>query len=354
MASRSGRGWREQVRVVGYPAEYRSFQKKAEAVLWKETRKEELLAGKRGKYPKKTLRQALEKFRLEEAPRHKGERWERVRCLRFERDPISDRLIGTIDDDDFAHWREARLKQVSPGTVRRELVLWGQVFEAAREKWRWIPKNPLREVKKPPSPKSRPKPVPQTSIDAMVKSLGTAHKSREVALAFLLGCETAMRPWEMIPLEKAQADYQARTVHLDETKNGDERDVPLTPRAIEILRELGEMNPGPRYFTVTEGSVTAMWGESRPSAGVVGLHFRHSRREGIRRLSKRLGILELARAVGHRDLNSLMIYYQESAAEMALKLDDAQTTPSRPPPSTVDEPPAKSALDEGNPGDTPP
>jgi integrase len=354
MASRSGRGWRGQVRIVGYPAEYRSFPKKAEALLWEATRKEELKAGKRGKYPKKTVQQALEKFRLEIAPTHKGERWERVRCLRFERDPIASRLLGSIDDDDFARWREARMKQVSPGTVRRELVLWGQVFEAAREKWRWIPKNPLRDVRKPSSPRSRPRSVPQASIDAMIRALGTAHKSREVALGFLLGCETAMRPWEMLSLEKSQADYQARTVHLLKTKNGDERDVPLSPRALEILRELGEMNPGDRYFTVAEGSVTALWADSRPAAGVVGLHFRHSRREGIRRLSKRLSILELARAVGHRDLNSLMIYYQESASEMARKLDDGQTTPSHPPPSTADAPPPKSTADGESPDGTQP
>lgn len=74
MASKSGRGWRGQVRVVGYPAEYKSFPKKAQALLWEETRKDELRAGKRGDYPKKTVREALERFRLEEAPLRKGAR----------------------------------------------------------------------------------------------------------------------------------------------------------------------------------------------------------------------------------------------------------------------------------------
>lgn len=325
MASRSGRGWRGQVRVVGYPAEYKSFPKKAQALLWEETRKDELRAGKRGDYPKKIVREALERYEREEAPLHKGERWEVVRLRAFGRYAIANMLIAKVSDDDFAHWREARLKQVSSGTVRRELILWGQVFEAAREKWRWVPKNVLRDVKKPAGAKPRPKRTPQETIDAMVRALGTAHKSREVALGFLLGCETAMRPWEMIPLEKSQVT--GRVAHLEETKNGDERDVPLTARAVEILAELDTMNPGPRYFTVSEGSVSKLWADARRPAGIVGLHFRHSRREGIRRLSKRLGILDLARAVGHRDLNSLMIYYQESAAELATRLDGEPKTP---------------------------
>ena len=349
MASRSGKGWRGQVRVVGYPPEYKSFPRKAQALLWEETRKDELRAGKRGEYPKKTLREAVERFRLDVAPTHKGERWERVRCLRFERDPISARPLARLSDDDFAHWREARLQEVKPGTVRRELVLWGQILEHAREVLRWVPRNIMRDVKKPSPAKPRPKKVPQPAIDAMVTALGTAHKSREVALGFLLGCESAMRPSELLSLEKLQVDYSEQVAHLEDTKNGDERDVPLSLRAVEILRELDAMNPGPRFFSLAEGSATKLWADARKVAGLDGLHFRHSRREGIRKLSKRLGILELARAVGHRDLKSLMIYYQESASALAKKLDDPQTTPSPGPPSTEDAPPPKSAAEPESP-----
>jgi integrase len=228
--------------------------------------------------------------------------------------------MGSLTDDDWALWRERELKKNSPATVRREMVLIGQVFEAAREKWRWLPKNVMRDVKKPKVPRKRlPKPLEASTIDAMVKALGRAHKSREVALGFLLGCETGMRPWEMQPLEKDQV--KANVAHLEDSKNGDERDVPLTPRAVEILAELDAMNPGPRYFTVSQGSMTTLWGEARKLVEAAsGLNFRHSRREGIRRLSKRLSILDLARAVGHRDLNSLMIYYREDASELAKRL----------------------------------
>lgn len=321
MASKSGRGWRGQVRVVGYPHEFRSFPKKAQAVLWEETRKLELRAGKRGEYPKKTVLEALQRFRDEEAPLHKGARWEAVRTRAFERYPLARKLLRDVSDDDIALWREARLKQVSGATVRREMGVWYQVFEAAREKWRWMAGNPAKGVKKPPAPAAKPKLVPQSLIDAMVAALGKAHKSREVALGYLLGCETAMRPWEMLPLTKDQVFWRECYLHLDKSKNGDERDVPLSPGAIEVLAELDAMNPGPDFFTVAEGSVTSLWADARTRAGYgVGIHFRHCRREGIRRLSKRLEILDLARAVGHRDLNSLMIYYQESASDLAAKL----------------------------------
>lgn len=339
MASRSGSGWRGQVRIVGYPPEFKSFPKKGEAVFWEENRKKELRAGKRGDYPKKTVLEALQRFREEEAPHHKGERWERVRTLRFERYAISQKVIGDVTDDDMAHWRQARLKEVAGSTVRREMVLWGQVFEAAREKWRWIPKNIMRDVKKPSPAPPNPKEVPQSRIDKMVETLGAAHKKREVALGFLLGCETAMRPWEMLGLEKIQVDWRECVAHLVKTKNGDDRDVPLSPSAVEILAELDRMNEeASAFFTVTRGSVTSFWTEAREAAGYKkGFHFRHSRAVGIRKLSKRLPLLDLARAVGHRDLNSLRHYYYESASDMARRLAH-QSTPSLPQPSTSDGP----------------
>lgn len=351
MASKSGAGWRGQVRIVGYPPEYKSFPKKAQAVLWEETRKAELKAGKRGEYPRKTVLEALQRFRTEEAPSHKGHRWERIRCLQFERYPLAKKLLRDITDDDMALWREERLKQVSGPTVRREMGLWSQVFECAREKWRWIPKNVMRDVKRPSASKPNPQPVPQDTIDAMVRGLGSAHKHREVALGFLLGCETAMRPWEMLRLTKDRVFWRECYAVLEDTKNGDRREVPLTPGAIEVLAELDAMNPGERFFTVAEGSATALWGETRDALGIRKLHFRHSRRVGIKRLSERLPIQELGLAIGHRNLNSLRHYYHASGAEMAQRLRP-MPSPSRP--STADAPLPNDGRASGSPGETEP
>lgn len=57
-----------------------------------------------------------------------------------------------------------------------------------------------------------------------------------------------------------------------------------------------------------------------PRAGIANLTFRDSRAEAIWRLSKKLDVMELARMIGHRDLKSLLIYYQTTAAELADRL----------------------------------
>jgi integrase len=55
-------------------------------------------------------------------------------------------------------------------------------------------------------------------------------------------------------------------------------------------------------------------------AAIDDLHFHDFRHEAITRLSKRLHVLALARAVGHRDLRMLQVYYNESASDLAEKL----------------------------------
>ena len=51
------------------------------------------------------------------------------------------------------------------------------------------------------------------------------------------------------------------------------------------------------------------------------LHFHDSRHTAITRLAGKLDVLALARMVGHKDLRMLQIYYNESAEDMAKRLD---------------------------------
>jgi integrase len=70
-------------------------------------------------------------------------------------------------------------------------------------------------------------------------------------------------------------------------------------------------------FSINGESRDSAFRHARGKAGIVGLTFHDSRALALTRLSKKLDVLQLARVVGHRDPRSLMIYYRESAADMA-------------------------------------
>jgi integrase len=154
-----------------------------------------------------------------------------------------------------------------------------------------------------------------------------------VAIGFELGIETGMRAGEMWSLERPQIDLPGYVVHLLRTKNGDTRDVSLSPRAVRLVK--GLLSDGrTKLFTTSTAVRDALFRKARQAAGIEDLHFHDSRAEAVWRLSKKFDILELAEQIGHRDLKSLQLYFRDSATERAKKLRESpRRTPSprRPP-----------------------
>lgn len=333
--SRHGKGWRAQIRRLGHPPQSRTFPLKSQAWEWATRAEREILTGHLPP-TKNTLGQAFDKYASEVSPKKRGGRWEQYRLLA---DPLrlatmASKPVSSLTATDIASWRDVRLRVVSGSTVRREMNLIESVLEVARKEWRWIAVNPIRDVQKPPNPPARRRRIPQREIDAVVAEL-RGPSGQEVAQGFLLGVETAMRAGEMWSLERGQIDLKAGVVHLLKTKNGDQRDVALTPVAIGIIESM-LTDKRPRLFTTTSAVRDALFRKARDAAGVKNLHFHDSRAEAIFRLSsgpRRLDLLELARQVGHRDPKSLLHYYQADAAAIARRLasPSRKPKPRRPP-----------------------
>lgn len=329
---KNGKSWQAIIRRAGFPNLSRTFPLKSQANEWAIKTERELFAGRYNPY-KHTVAQALERYEREVSPKKRGARWEKLRLTAFGKAVIASKPLNRLTEDDIARWREDRLHAVSGATVRREMNLWQSVFEVARKEWKWIDRNPVDDVKKPASPKARRRGVKDEEVKALRPHF-TSPLMSEVFEAFRLGIETAMRSGEMMSLERPQIDLQTRVVHLLKTKNGDERDVPLTPEAARIIERL--LADGRKeLFRVDNRSRDALFRKGRNAAGVVGLNFHDSRSEGISRLSKKMDVLELARVVGHRDPRSLMFYYRADAAAIAMRLAGPEPTPIPPPPSSA-------------------
>lgn len=315
-----GKSWRVELYKNGV-RESETFPTKALAAGWAQQREAELV-GER--LPDHTLRDALRRYAREVAPTHKGERWELLRCAAWERLHWADRRLASIGPPDIAAWRDGRLRgsePVSAGTVRREMGMLRGVFDVAIKEWGWLRVNPFDAVKKPPAPPSRKRRISQDEADRIVLALGydggePTNQSHRVALAFLFALETAMRSGEILGLTWPKVG--TKSVELPKTKNGDARSVPLSLRAREIIGLLPR--DGLTVFDLDGGVRDALFRKARDKAEVGDLTFHDSRAEAIWRLSKKLDVMELARMIGHRDLRSLMIYYNTSADELADRL----------------------------------
>lgn len=310
-----GPGWRAQVRK-GAERDSRTFRTRQEAARWALQREAEMTGAR---LPDKTWGAALAHYRLSVTPTHRGSRWEAIRLAKWEREDWAGRRLPSLRPEDFIAWRDSRLQDVQPATVRREMGLLRAVLVEAVER-RWLRENPMQGVKRPVEPPSRKRRISDEEVMRVMVATGLDDGDRadtamhRTGLAFLFALETAMRAGEIVGME--WPDVAEKSVRLPRTKNGDERRVPLSPRAREILAALPRTD-GP-CFDLHPGTRDALW--RKATAGIGNLHFHDARAEAIWRLSKKLDVLELARVIGHRDLKSLLIYYQVTADELADKL----------------------------------
>lgn len=317
---RLGAKWRAQVYVKGI-RESDTFRTKQEAAAWALQREAEL---KGAKLPDKSFGDAMKRYGQEVAPSHAGEKWELVRLNSLMKTAIAKRKLSGLTGADFAKWRDERGRDVKPATTAREMNLMRSVLEAARRDWQWIRENPMQDVRWPQTPKGRARGVAENEVRDLAMAFGVWNNLRadtathRVGLAFLFAIETAMRSGEICALTWGNVFFGSQYVVLPKTKNGDSREVPLSKRAMDILRAIPKED-GP-VFGLDDALRDALWRKVRDTTPHREVHFHDSRSEAISRLSKKLDVLELARVIGHRDLKSLMIYYRASTAELAKRL----------------------------------
>ncbi|MED5615103.1 tyrosine-type recombinase/integrase [Janthinobacterium sp. P210005] len=320
-------GWRAEIFVQG-TRESGVFSTKAEASAWAAERESQLRRNDTTDIVLgKTCLQAFERYRDEVSIHKKGEKWETIRLSAIAKHIVAgknlgDYLVADVTPDILGQWRDMRLKTVMGSTVNRDLNLISHVFTTARREWNWAAKSPTTDVRRPKDPPPRDRLISQDEIDRICLALAydgnITNVSGVVAAAFLFAIETGMRSGEILSLSPKR--ITGSVAHLPRTKNDSKRDVPLSPRALEILSELpGPAANGP-YFNVTDKSRDTLFRKAVTRAGIEDLTFHDSRHEAITRLAKKLNILELARMVGHKDIRQLQVYYNETAAEIAKKL----------------------------------
>ena len=129
-----------------------------------------------------------------------------------------------------------------------------------------------------------------------------------------------MRRSEFLNLRWENVDIPQRTARLLDTKNGESREVPLSPRAIETLKELTRSENGYILPTTAEGLKNA-FERARKRAGMEHFNFHDLRHEATSRLIERgWNVLEVAAVTGHKDLRSLERYTNLRASDLAKKL----------------------------------
>ena len=320
--TKRGNNWQARTNCKGI-RQSATFPTKAEATAWAAQIENEILSGVRGKVKAVTFGKLLQEYAEKVSPTKRGSKWEITRISLICKDDLASVKLADLSSQDFAKWRDGRLKNVSPASVRREWNILSSAINIAIKEWGWLSVNPLLSVKRPVSPPARERLFTDTEIDLLCHTLGYNSEIKpqtttaKVGAAMLFAIETGMRAGEIVALKWSDVDKTVAQVRQGKTDAATRR-VPLSKAAQAILNNLPK--DGDRCFEIETKQIDSLFRKAKDKALIDGLHFHDTRATAVTRLAKKLDILDLAKMIGHKDLRMLQVYYRDSAEEIAKRL----------------------------------
>jgi integrase len=355
MASITKRGdyqWQAIIRRKGWDSQTNTFETRADAEKWARSIESEMDVG--AFVPNReeqvtTLRAALERYLKEKTPTKRGGDIEAVRLSRLlKKLPFLGKPLVAVSSGDLNAYIEHRRKEgVKDATIRLDIALISNLYTVAKLDWGMETlRNPCQRVRKPRGSDSRSRRLSNIEEVGLIDAAASVARNSDGTYAsgtrvwylkplLLFALETAMRRGELAVIQWEDVNFERRFVKLYLTKNGDPRNVPLSPRGLEILREM-EPKPNGLVFECTANAITCAWkqlvkrarqnyqrelGENADKRMFVDLRFHDLRHEATTRLSSKLSnVLELSAVTGHKSLQVLKRYYNPTPEELAEKL----------------------------------
>jgi len=339
--------YRVRVRRADLPKPItRTFDSQEAALKWARRIESEVDAGKRVLFltsPEArslSLREALERYRDEKTVHKAGADQERNRIARWLKHPLAGKMLHQIVPGDFEKFRDERLAAGKAfATVRHELNVISQVYEAARFSWRMRDlDNPLKHVKRPPA-WAKPRNVRlkgTVSLRIFLAAVMPESKhctaeqrngAKRCKLALEFAIETSLRRGEVAAITPARTNFAQRWVEVGREGmlhgglKGGTRRVALSSRAIEILKSLKPKDDTSPWFGVTARTLSAAVVRARDKLGLKDLRLHDLRHEATSKLfEKGLSAIEVATMTGHKTLNTLKRYTHPNVTEIARKL----------------------------------
>ena len=319
--------WQAQVRLKKV-RKSASFATKTEAKDWATVEEYKIKMAEPTKTPQVsqiTVGELMQQYELEFSRKKGGYDWEQKQITKMLRTPMAALLVGDVTKAHIREWRNKRLETVQGSTVNREWNLFSHIFSMARDEYEYISVSPFTGVRRPKDNPDRDRLISDSEIEQLRVVSGfdgvTSKLIKEkVFVAFLFAIETAMRAGEICNLTWDNVSREDRTAFLPKTKNGKSRTVALSSRAIELLGCLSKERHD-KCFGLKSSQITANFTILVNKTLIENLNFHDTRHEAITRLAKKLPVLALARNTGHTDIKKLMVYYNETGAEIAKLLD---------------------------------
>ena len=304
-----GKSWNAQVRISGWRSFTKTFKTKLDATEWVVNFEKELRSKPIPEKDVKSLKlkDLFNKYKLETLPKLKS-----YKIVCYKLDVLSRSWLGEIK---VVNLTKGHLEQfckdrklvVKDGTIKSELMLIKRIFKVASNRWNYgIPFNAFHGIEFPSTHKPRTRRVSEEELSILIY-YAKKQRNKYISTIIQFAVETSMRRSEILKLKWNDVNLVTGIASLYETKNGDDRHIPLTKTAIQLLSNLTQTNEF--VFPISANCLRLAWERCRNKSNIKGLRFHDLRHEAVSRFFEMgLSVPEVALISGHKDVRQLFRY----------------------------------------------
>jgi len=319
--------WTVEIRKQFQKPIYKSFVSKATASAWAKDIETKLHKYEYEDYSdskRLKLKELIIRYRDEITPNKKGYKEETYKLNYLIRHEISKHNLLELQSSHIYKLKtELKNNGKAPATINKYIHYIHTVWETAKLEWSLSlpPKNPVALVKR----ETVYDKIERILTEQEYKDLVSASKlskldmlSDLIQFAYL----TAMRFGEITKLTLEDISFEKKIAILIDTKNGEDREVPLSDKAIEICRR---NRFGGKLFNIDRDNFKNHFNNACRKAGIENFRFHDLRACSITNLFLNgWSIAEVSTISGHKTWSELKKYTRLKPIQLLDKLNQAQ------------------------------
>ena len=298
--------WQARIQRASGTSQARTFFTMSDAKLWARKVERDIDLGIHTIKPALiTVGEAFKRYLTEVTPRKKSAAIEQYRIQAWRLHPLSRRILHDLKISHLAAWRDEQINQgYSANTIRLHLAVLSHLYTVAQHEWGYENlKNPVQHLHKPKLPGARETRITDEDIAALIQHTQSPYLPSLIRLALLTG----MRRSELIKLHWDDIDWENQLMHLTDTKNGENRQIPIFNQVKLLLQQIE--GDGGQLFPIKEHAVSVAFRRAVKRSGLVNISFHTLRHEAITRFFEMgLTIPEVASISGHKSWAMLRRY----------------------------------------------
>ena len=335
-----------RIRIKGYPPDSASFKSKTKAVKWAHSIEAAMQEGRYFKTveaKKHTLADLIDRYIKFELPQRKSDQGKFEMQLLWWKDKIGAYMLSDITPALLSQYKEILGTEASPkpkngrttrsnATINRYMACLSIVISKAVKEWQWMEENPMFKVEKKKEPRGR---IRFLTEDERKNLLDECKKSsKELYLLTLIAVSVGARFGEITGLKWQNIDFENKMFHFMETKNGDDRGVPIPSMLLEELKEFAKVrNIKSDYVFIRPDGKKIIYFKEKftdavAKAGIKDFHFHDLRHTAASYLAMNgASLLDIAEILGHKTLAMVKRYShltKKHTAEILERMNEKQ------------------------------